>query len=188
MERGGTRPSPRHGTATAGVQWGTPWIHRAQIPKSLTATGSSSAWTQTVGQSDPTPYYHSKYFGAILIISTSKKLKPLYSDFKGYQPISFVLRTWHKHGLLHTAPILVSCTDQNSAFQSSVTSALTYHLLLSQKFKCRRLPCRQIFYTYFNFVMAQVHFALKPKIYFPFQRESSVAILLYAFLYCRKGE
>lgn len=107
---------------------------------------------------------------------------------KDYEPISFVLRTWHKHGLLHTAPILVSCTDQNSAFQRSVTSALTYHLLLSQKFKCRRLPCRQVFYTYFNFVMAQVHFALKPKIYFPFQRESSVAILLYAFLYCRKGE
>lgn len=27
------------------------------------------------------------------------------------------------------------------------------------------------FYTYFNFVVVEMHFALKSKIYFPFQRE-----------------
>jgi len=27
------------------------------------------------------------------------------------------------------------------------------------------------FYTYFNFIVVEIHFALKSKVYFPFQRE-----------------
>lgn len=155
----------------------------------VTARRMSSTWTRTAGHLDLIPCYHSKYFGVILIKATSKKLEPLYSDFKGYQPISLFTGQDITMAFLkrHLSQWVVQSKKKN-AFQVSVTSSLTYLLLLSKKFKCRWLPCRQQFYTYFNFVIAQVHFALKPEIYFPFQRESSVVILFYAFLYCRKEE
>lgn len=79
-----------HGHTTAQdshcwVHWGAPWIHRAQIPTSQQdgcpplghgLLGTWISFRATIGH------------GVILIKATSKKLEPLYSDFKGYQPIS----------------------------------------------------------------------------------------------------